>query len=189
MTLAIMSYYFVVSGWTLGYAIDAVRGALKPFDEFTAGFASLWLYLLVGILVLAVLIRGVGGIGRTSKFLLPLLLLTVGGLAIHSQTLAGAGEALDFYLNFDLETFLEPRTWQMAGGGQAFYSLSIGQGFIITYASYIPRGVNIVHGCGCNELGHLAHRRAHGVPRCVLLWHSAGYGKPAILHGFPRDLW
>ena len=55
MMVAIMSYYFVVSGWTLGYAIDAFQGALKPFDEFTSGFASVWLYPLVTVLVLAVL--------------------------------------------------------------------------------------------------------------------------------------
>jgi NSS family neurotransmitter:Na+ symporter len=116
---------------------------LKPFDEFTSGFASVWLYLLVTVLVLAVLVRGVRGIERTSRFLLSLLVVTVGGLALYSQALPGARQALDFYFNFDLRTFLEPRTWQMAAG-QAFYSLSIGQGLVITYGSYIPRGVNIV---------------------------------------------
>ncbi len=143
MMVAILSYYFVVSGWTLGYAIDVFQGALKPFDEFTSGFASVWLYLLVTVLVLAVLVRGVRGIERTSRFLLSLLVVTVGGLALYSQALPGARQALDFYFNFDLRTFLEPRTWQMAAG-QAFYSLSIGQGLVITYGSYIPRGVNIV---------------------------------------------
>jgi NSS family neurotransmitter:Na+ symporter len=73
MTMAVMSYYFVISGWTLGYGIDALTGNLKPFDEFSSGFASLWLYLLVAALVLAVLVRGIGGIERTSTLLLPLL--------------------------------------------------------------------------------------------------------------------
>ena len=143
MTLAIMSYYFVVSGWTLGYALDALRGNMRPFDEFTSGFSSVWFYLLVSALVLAVLIRGVGGIERISRLLLPLLVLVIGGLAIYSQTLGGAAEANDFYFNFDLDTFLEPKTWRMAAG-QAFYSLSIGLGFVITYGSYLPRGVIVV---------------------------------------------
>ncbi len=143
MTMAVMSYYFVISGWTLGYGIDALTGNLKPFDEFSSGFASLWLYLLVAALVLAVLVRGIGGIERTSTLLLPLLAVTVIGLAIYAQTLDGAGQARDFYFNFDQEAFLKLRTWQMAAG-QAFYSLSIGMGFIITYGSYIPKGVNIV---------------------------------------------
>jgi NSS family neurotransmitter:Na+ symporter len=64
-------------------------------------------------------------------------------LAIYAQTLDGAGQARDFYFNFDQEAFLKLRTWQMAAG-QAFYSLSIGMGFFITYGSYIPKGVNIV---------------------------------------------
>ncbi len=53
MTMAIMSYYLVVSGWTLGYAVDAIRVDLKPFDEFTAGFSSLWFFLATAALTLA----------------------------------------------------------------------------------------------------------------------------------------
>jgi NSS family neurotransmitter:Na+ symporter len=143
MMLGIMSYYFVISGWTLGYAIDAVRGDIKPFDEFTSGFASVWLYLLVAVLVLIVILRGISRIERTSMFLLPVLVVTMVGLAVYSLTLPGAGQALDFYFSFNLKSFLEPKTWQMAAG-QAFYSLSIGQGLIMTYGSYIPKNVSIV---------------------------------------------
>lgn len=144
MTIAIMSYYFVVSGWTLGYAVDAIRADLKPFEEFTEGLASLWFFLATAVLTFAVLLRGIGGLERMSKILLPLLVLIVGGLAIYAQTLPGASQARDFYFSFDLEKFLEPRTWQMAAG-QAFYSLAIGQGFLITYGSYSPKGFNIVN--------------------------------------------
>jgi len=143
LTTAIMSYYFVVTGWTLGYSIDAIRGELRIFEEFTSGFSSLWYFLVVAGLVLATMWNGIGGIERLSRFLLPLLVLVVGGLAVFSQTLPGAGQARDFYFNFDLELFLQPRTWQMAAG-QAFYSLSIGQAFLITFGSYIPKGVNII---------------------------------------------
>jgi NSS family neurotransmitter:Na+ symporter len=143
MTMAVMSYYLVVSGWTLGYAVDAIRADLKSFDEFTAGYSSLWFFLVTAVLTFTVLIRGIGGIERMSKILLPLLVLVVGGLAIYSQTLPGGAQARDFYFNFDLAQFLDPRTWQM-GAGQAFYSLVIGQGFLITYGSYSPKGFNIV---------------------------------------------
>jgi len=143
MLITIMSYYIVVTGWTLGYAVDAIRADLKPFAEFTAGFASLWFFLATAALSWVVLQRGIGGLERMGKIMLPLLVVTIGGLAIYSQTLAGANQARDFYFNFDLARFLEPRTWQMAAG-QAFYSLAIGQGFLITYGSYIPKNVNIV---------------------------------------------
>ncbi len=142
MLITIMSYYLVVTGWTLGYAVDAIRADLKPFEEFTAGFASLWFFLAVAVLTFVVLQRGVRGLENMGKFLLPLLVMIVGGLAIYSQTLSGASQARDFYFSFDLERFLDPRTWRMAAG-QAFYSLAIGQGFLITYGSYIPKGVNI----------------------------------------------
>jgi NSS family neurotransmitter:Na+ symporter len=143
MTVAIMSYYLVVSGWTLGYAVDAIRVDLKPFEEFTAGFASLWFFLITSALTFLVLLRGIRGLEQMSKILLPLLVLIVGGLAIYAQTLPGGSQARDFYFSFDLVKFLEPRTWQMAAG-QAFYSLAIGQGFLITYGSYSPRDFNIL---------------------------------------------
>ncbi len=142
MLIAIMSYYLVVTGWTLGYAVDAIRANLRPFEEFTSGFASLWFFLAVAVLTFAVMRRGVRGLESMGRFLLPLLVVIVGGLAIYSQTLSGASQARDFYFSFDLERFLEPTTWRMAAG-QAFYSLAIGQGFLITYGSYIPKGVNI----------------------------------------------
>jgi len=75
--------------------------------------------------------------------MLPMLVLGVGGLAIYSQTLDGAGQANDFYFSFDSDSFLSLQTWLMAAG-QAFYSLSVGLALLITYGSYTPRGVNIV---------------------------------------------
>ncbi len=141
--IVVMSYYFVVTGWTLGYFVDALRGGLRPFGEFTAGYASWWYFLAVGVLVFLVLRWGVSGVERIGRYLLPALVLMVGGLAVYGQTLSGAAEARAFYASFDLARFLEPRTWQMAMG-QAFYSLGVGMGVLITYGSYVPRNVNIV---------------------------------------------
>lgn len=143
MTLVIMSYYFVITGWTLGYAIDAILSNVRPFEEFTSGYSSLWYFLVIGGLVFVVLLQGVKGIERASTVLLPMLVVVVAGLAIYAQTLSGAAEARRFYTTFELSGFLDPRTWQMAAG-QAFYSLGVGLGFLITYGSYIPRNVNII---------------------------------------------
>ncbi len=143
LAVVVMSYYFVITGWTLGYLVDSVRGDLRPFDEMTDGFASLWYFVAVGGLVFLVLRRGTGGIERLSKVLMPTLVLMVALLAIYSQTLAGGAEALAFYTSFDLAQFLEPQTWRMAAG-QAFFSLGVGTGVLITYGSYIPRNVNII---------------------------------------------
>lgn len=147
VTVALMSYYFVVTGWTFGYALDSYRGELRTFPEFTDGFASLWLLGVVGLLVYLVLQRGVGAVERASRLLLPLLGLIVVGLAIYAQRLDGAGEALNFYLRLDTEHLANGATWR-AAAGQAFYQMGIGQGFLIAYGSYAPTGLNLVRATG-----------------------------------------
>ncbi|MEX2626976.1 MAG: sodium-dependent transporter [Ilumatobacteraceae bacterium] len=147
MTVAILSYYFVVTGWTLGYAVDAIRGDLVPFAEFTGGFNSLWLFLLVGLAVYVLLLREVSAIERASLVLLPLLVVIVVALAIYSQTLDGAGEARAFYLGVDRTALLDPATWR-AAAGQAFYSIGMGQGILIAYGSFVPAGTKLIRSTG-----------------------------------------
>jgi len=143
LTISIMSYYLVVTGWTLGYAVDAIRLDLKPFDEFTSGYNSFWYFLATAILTGVAISRGLSGLERLSRILLPMLVLIVGGLAIYAQTLPGAIQARSFYLSFEPAGLLEPNIWRMAAG-QAFYSLAIGQGFLIVYGSYSPQQFNII---------------------------------------------
>ena len=143
VAVVMMSYYLVVTGWTLGYLVDSVRGGLRPFEDFTSGFSSVWYFLAVGALVFLVLRKGMGSIEILSKVLMPALVFMVALLAIYSQTLSGSAEALAFYTSFDLVLFLDPHTWRMAAG-QAFFSLGVGTGILITYGSYIPRNVNIL---------------------------------------------
>ena len=143
LTVSIMSYYLVVSGWTLGYAVDALRLDLKTFDEFTSGYNTLWFFLATAVLTGIMISRGLSGLERLSRVLLPMLVLIVGGLAIYAQTLPGAIEARSFYFSFDPAGLLEPNIWRMAAG-QAFYSLAIGQGFLMVYGSYSPKEFNIV---------------------------------------------
>ena len=143
MAVVVMSYYFVITGWTLGYLVDSIRGDLKPFEDFTSGFSSVWYFLAVGVLVFLVLRRGTGSIEILSKVLMPALVVMVALLAIYCQTLSGSAEAIAFYTSFDSARFLDPQTWRMAAG-QAFFSLGVGTGVVITYGSYIPRNVNIL---------------------------------------------
>lgn len=143
MTVAIMSYYFVVTGWTLGYAFDALLGRLTTFAEFTSGMATLWLFLIVAGLVFAFLVREMSTFERASQVLMPVLLLIVIGMAAYAQTLDGASEARSFYFGVDRGALLDGATWR-AAAGQAFYSVGVGQGVLIAYASYIPAGTNIL---------------------------------------------
>ncbi len=143
MTTAIMSYYLVVTGWTLGYAIDAFRGDLVTFAEFTAGHASLWLFLVAGAGLYLLLLRDVSAVERASLVLMPLLLVIVVALAAYTMTLDGAGEARRFYLSIDGAALADPTTWR-AAAGQAFYSIGMGQGILIAYGSFVPAGTKLL---------------------------------------------
>ncbi|MFP3900413.1 MAG: sodium-dependent transporter [Acidimicrobiia bacterium] len=143
MTGAILSYYLVVTGWTLGYLLDSLRGDLESFEAFTRGYASVWLLVAVGALVLAVLVRGVGTIERAGLVVVPLLVAIVAGLAVYGQTLDGAAESRAFYLGLSGEHLFDAATWR-AAAGQAFYSVGVGQGVLIAYGSFVPAGTNLI---------------------------------------------
>lgn len=82
---------------------------------------------------------------------MPPLAITVLILAIHGMTLDGAAQAVDFLFKPDFSNFFSPKMWALAFG-QAFYSLSIGQGYLITYGSFLsnkikmPRATAIIAG-------------------------------------------
>lgn len=143
MTGAILSYYLVVTGWTLGYLVDAVLGRLEPFAAFVEGYTSLWLLLVVGVAVLVVLLRGMATLERASLALVPILVVILVGLMVYSQGLQGAEQARSFYLGVRADSLLDPATWR-AAAGQAFYSVGVGQGLLIAYGSFVPAGTNLL---------------------------------------------
>jgi len=156
--VGILSFYGVVAGWTVGYFFKMVGGTFKqPMSaDATAaifsGFVSNWMVacgLLLTFLVLTALIvwRGVSdGIELMSKILMPILLLLLVVLAARSVTLSGAGPGLRFYLTPDFSK-VTPQTFPTALG-QAFFSLSLGMGAMITYGSYIGKRDNLVGAAG-----------------------------------------
>lgn len=143
MSGVILSYYLVITGWTLGYTVDAVRGQLRPFARFVDGHASLVYFLVVAAVVLVVLVRGFAAVEKLSLALVPILVVIVVGLAVYGQTLDGAGDARSFYLGVEGARLLEPSVW-LAAAGQAFYSIGLGQGVLIAYGSYVPAGTDLV---------------------------------------------
>jgi NSS family neurotransmitter:Na+ symporter len=141
LTLLIDSYYFVVSGWTLGFAVNASLGAVPSFESFTAGYASLWWLGAVGAMVAAILAFGLSGIERTAQLLMPVLVISLAGLAVFAMSNGGASRTLSFLFSPEPERLAEPEVWR-AAFGQAFYSMTIGQGYLITYGSYLPPRIN-----------------------------------------------
>jgi len=121
-------------------------------DQIFTNFVSdsfmpiIYLFIFIG-LTIAVVMGGVSaGIERWSKILMPILFILLIVLAIRSITLEGASKGLEFYLKPDFskvrfETFARAL-------GQAFFSLSLGMGTMITYGSYISKRDNLVTSAG-----------------------------------------
>lgn len=146
LTVLITSYYLVITGWTLGYAVDASRDSIVQFDEFTDGYASLFYFLIIVVLTGLVLIKGINAIEKLAKVLMPVLILVLIGLAVVASRMEGFAEARDFMMQVDFSAWSDPTLWIMAFG-QGFYTLAIGQGYLVTYGSYIPRKTHVPRAC------------------------------------------
>ena len=146
--VGILSFYSVIAGWAVAYVWFAATGAVggSPeeigafFSEFTGnGVVSAGLAMVVIGITAGVLLGGVStGIERVTKALMPLLILLLVGLAVRAVTLPGAGEGLAYYLRPDLSRLADVGVFTSALG-QAFFSLSLGMGCILTYGSYLSR--------------------------------------------------
>ena len=142
----ILSFYSVIAGWTIAYVWFAATGSFPEdpdeigrfFGDFISnGTANVGLTLLVLATTAGVLAGGVrGGIERVTKALMPALLALLVMLAFRAVTLPGAQEGLAYYLRPDLSNFADAGVFN-AALGQAFFSLSLGMGCMITYGSYL----------------------------------------------------
>jgi NSS family neurotransmitter:Na+ symporter len=100
------------------------------------------MHLLFLTLSALIVVAGVkNGIEKYSKILMPMLFILVLLLAIRSLTLDGAGEGVRFLLYPDFSKITGET--MLAALGQAFFSLSLGMGCIITYGSYVNRKENL----------------------------------------------
>lgn len=147
ITFVVTSYYIVITGWTLGYFIDSLRGELRQFEQFTVGYNSLIYFLIVIAVAWLVLVRGLAYLERLSRILMPLLVAVIVGLVWTASESAGWGQAKRFLLETDPGRLRDTNLWLMAFG-QAFYSLAIGQGYLVTYGSHIPRETHLPRASG-----------------------------------------
>ena len=152
--LIVLSYYSVIGGWSIDYLLKSLtfsftggesQGAMNTmFGDFVS---STWGPLIAhtGFLLVTTLIVVVGikdGIEKFSKVMMPLLFVIVIGIAIYSVSLPGAKAGLDYLFNPDFSK-INAKTIA-AALGQAFFSLSLGFGTIMTYASYVSKKENIM---------------------------------------------
>lgn len=142
----IMGFYPVVGGWASAYIFKSFTGLLSTpatigaaFDDFILNpiIPLIWmlLYLLVNVVIVAQGIQS--GIEKAGKILMPILFVLLILIAIRSISLPGAKAGLDFLFLPDWSKISGSTV--LAALGQAFFSLSLGMGCMITYGSYINK--------------------------------------------------
>lgn len=144
----VLSFYSVVGGWITNYMFQYIMGGIKgDIVEYFGGFVSnpysplLWYALFMGMTIYIVAQGVSAGIERASNIMMPTLFLLFIILAIRAVTLPGAIEGIKYYLLPDFSK-LSGTTFLMAMG-QVFFSLNIGAGCTMTYASYLSDDENI----------------------------------------------
>ena len=144
----ILSYYAVVSGWTLEYVWQTLNGSLYRVEnpDYTAGFHEFssnsfrpifWLAVIIGLSHFVIVSGVEKGIERASKIMMPLLFIILLVMCVRSMTLPNAGAGLEFLFKPDFSKLDSAAI--LSALGQAFYSLSLGMGCLITYSSYFNK--------------------------------------------------
>ncbi len=140
----VLTYYAVIGGWAVGYIFTSVFNVDITFAAFVQNpTIVLPLFGVFMILTILIVLGGIsGGIEKASKVLMPMLFVLLLLVAIRSMTLDGAMAGIEFYLIPDWSK-VTPNTF-LTALSQAFFSMSIGWGIMITYGSYLPKKANII---------------------------------------------
>jgi len=148
----VLSFYSVIGGWIILYLFKALTGGLAGlspdqfgplFDEIISEpISTLTGQLIFMLLTIIVVAKGVQkGIEKTSKFMMPILLILFVIIVIRSLSLDGAIEGVRFLLVPDFSKLTSESI--LFALGQAFFTLTLGVSVMVTYASYLPKTQNL----------------------------------------------
>lgn len=171
--LVVLSYYSVIGGWSIEYLVKSCtfsftgnvsQAAMNTM--FTDFVSSPWtplifhtVFLLVTTLIVVIGIKN--GIEKFSKVMMPILFFIVIAIAIYSLTLPGACKGVDYLFNPDFSK-IDAKSCA-AALGQAFFSLSLGFGTMMTYASYVDKKENILNQSTATAVSDLTFALIAGV--------------------------
>ena len=150
--MLISGYYYLIAGWSLEYLFSSITGSLYSGDitytNYFADFQASWRPLIFGAIFILmthfIVSRGVEkGIEKASKIMMPLLFIILIIMAVRVAFMPNAIEGYRFFLSCDFKEAFKAETIMMAIG-QAFFSLSVGMGCMVTYASYFKSSNNLV---------------------------------------------
>ena len=171
--LIVLSYYSVIGGWSVEYLIKSLTfsftggSSRAQISTMFSGFvSSTWaplgvhtVFLLITTVVVMIGIKD--GIEKFSKVMMPLLFVIVLTIAIYSVTLPGASAGIDYLFHPDFSK-IDAKACA-AALGQAFFSLSLGFGTILTYASYASKSDNIMTQSAATAISDLIFALIAGV--------------------------
>jgi len=150
--LLVLSFYSVIAGWSMGYFVKALSGDLAGLgaDQAGASFGAFlkspmsltfW-HLVFTVITVFVVARGIKtGLERVVTVIMPTLFLMLLGLVIYSAVTAEFGLALQFLFSPDFSKLDSGIV--LAAVGQAFFSVNVGVGAVLTYSAYLPKDVNL----------------------------------------------
>ena len=142
----ILSYYSVIGGWLIKYVVSYATTFNAPadFGTFIASPTTVIWHFIFMAMVIYVCYKGIGGIEKASKIMLPALFVLLIIIIFRSVSLKGSMEGIKFIFS-PKKGFSLARV--NAALGQVFYSLSLCMGITITYGSYLSKKENIPKSC------------------------------------------
>lgn len=141
--LLILSYYLVLTGWVVGFFLSWLAGSQTTFAPFTASWRPVGYFLVATVVTGAVVSLGVrNGIERLSKVAMPTVFALLIVLALYAVTLPEWEQAVAFLLTPSFSVLTDVSVWS-AAVGQVFFSMSVGQGIMLTYGAYVDEQTNL----------------------------------------------
>jgi len=162
--IAIASYYCYIESWTLSYVFHSVTGTFQGMSQFqvaeffntytdifvsTTGipFEAVFFFLLCLVINSWILSKGLsGGVEKAAKIIMPLLIffgivLAIKGITLiagHQGAINDGTVGLNFLWTPNYDSLWSPKVW-LAAAGQIFFTLSLGQGSVQCFASYVKK--------------------------------------------------
>ncbi|MCV0409258.1 sodium-dependent transporter [Nitrosopumilus sp.] len=139
VSLAILSYYLVIIGWIGFFLSRFLVASPVDFGAMSETYFPLIAFVIVSLIVVVIVGKGViNGIEKFNKISVLVLISILIPFSIYSATLPGAFEGISYFLMPDFSYLSNPGIWATAMG-QAFFSLSLGSGALLTYGSYLGK--------------------------------------------------
>lgn len=149
----ILSFYSVVSGWSIAYFVKSISGVFNYMNAEQVGdtwgkFLSepgkllLW-HSLFMLFTICIVIKGVSkGLEKATNFMMPLLYLILISLVIFACSTGATQQAVKFLFAFNYHQITPSII--IAAMGHAFFTLAVGAGAMLTYGAYAPKNINII---------------------------------------------